>query len=491
MNPLQMHKVALRFAGMDVRTKSGASIATLLSDKAHEILWGDDAGGDLYVAGLNLIDDVGPLRNRDTYDRLLKFFPDWWKLDGNAAKVIAHKLDKATDAGEREELEKGIADIAAWFAEDDRPFDTDRAQLTWETLKEGAQHWQERDTNWLASNPATWSSELPSSTYSYYSVKTVTNTTELLAAGDAVNRALKCRTLQEAAAAGKARIFTVAEVLKVLAGPIAAIVIDRTPQGWEPGVVHVKGEGGGVSQSLLRLAHLLASGYAAREQVNSNRRKVAEARSGINVGHLFDSIVNEALGINTGAPNGVRPVSAQPAHEGQKMPHFTYIDTCTLLETPEREAAIHLVEDSETTVIIVAAVLDELERKKASRPDLVRDANAALRRIEKWLLDGKAEVEGLDVERSRPYADKEILESVAKHVKGGAMVTLITADTAPRLRARASNPKGQLVTIDSRALVNESDRTPAPASAAALPRLSEPSRLPIRQTAPSLQLSGC
>lgn len=489
MNPLKMHKVARRFAGVDAKTKSGASIATQLSDKAHEILWGDDAGGDLYVAGLNLIADIGPLRNRDAYNRLLKFFPDWWRLDGNAAKIIAHRLDAATDAGERQELDKEIADVATWFAEDDRPFDIDRTQLTWDTLKEGALQWQVRDTNWLASNPVAWSSELPSSTYSYYSVKTVTNTAELLAAGDAVHRALKSRGLQESAVAGTVRMFSVAEVLKALVGPIAAIVIEKTPQGWEPGVVHVKGEGG-TPQSLLRLAHLLAAGYAAREQVNSNRRKIAAATSGINVGHLLGSIVSEALGTTTSAANSERPVSAQPVHEEQKAPHFTYIDTCTLLEAPEREAAAHLVEDSETKVIVVAAVLDELERKKASRPDLVRDANAALRRIEKWLLDGKAEVEGLDVERSRPYADKEILESVARHLKQGATATLITADTALRLRARASSPKGQLVTIDSRALVNESDRRPAPVSAAVWTRRNEPSRVPIRQTAPSLQLSG-
>ncbi|NKE66857.1 hypothetical protein RAMLITH_13590 [Ramlibacter sp. RBP-2] len=489
MNDIQMNKVALRFAGIDAKTRAGASIAIQLSDEAREILWGDDGGGDLYVVGLNLLADVGPLRNRETYDRLLKFFPDWWRLDGNAAKIIAHKLETATDAGERQVLDKEIADVATWFAEDDQPFDIDRAQLTWDTLKEGALQWEVRDTNWLASNPVVWSSELPSSTYSYYSVKTVTNTTELLAAGDAVDRALKSRGLQESAVAGTVRIFTVAEVLKALVGPIAAIVIEKTPQGWEPGVVHVKGEGG-TPQSLLRLAHLLASGYAAREQVNENRRKIAAATSGINVGHLLGSIVSEALGTATSAPNSERPVSALPVQDRPKAPHFTYIDTCTLLEAPEREATIHLIEDSETTVIIVAAVLDELERKKAGRADLVRDANAALRRIEQWLLDGKAEVEGLDVERSRPYADKEILESIARHLKQGATATLITADTALRLRARASNPKGQIVTIDSRALVNETDRRPAPVSPAAWTRRDKASRLPIRQTAPPLQLSG-
>lgn len=457
MTNITHHSLALRFANIDATTKSGARIAGRLSSCASASLWANDVGGDLYIAGLNLCASIGPVRNVTTYDVLLQAFPEFWRLDGVAAKVIAHEIDRAVESETLHELRKDLSLVATWFAEDESDFEPADQPISWERLRSGALSWEHQDAEWMRSHPAQWDSELSANSYSYYAVKPILTTAQLLRVSDGMSKALRRKELQELCVAGQVRIFTVAEVLKMLSGPIATVLIERTGDGWQVRHVYTK-DTADVPQSMYRLAHQLALQYQSRAIVNDHVKRTKSVRSRIDATPLISLIAKDG---GTESPTQSASCLATPQSAGtasENKAQVMFLDTCTLLEAPEREAVGELIRDFAGTVVIVGAVIDELERKKATRPDLVRDANAALRCIERWLSDGKAEIEGAAAERQRPYADKEIIESADRHVKAGAMVTVITADTALRLRVRAAQPKGRLVTIDSRALVHDNRR---------------------------------
>lgn len=447
------YTVALRFARADAYTKAGAYLARGLSGEANALLWADDDGGDLYMAGLNLLASIGPMRSPITYDIFLEAFPEWWKLDAAAAKVIVQEIDHAVDSKYLNQCKTDLALVATWFDEDEREFELKDRPISWLGLRAAALDWEQQDTVWMRSNPAQWKSELAPNSYSYYTVAPILNTSQLLSAGASFSKALKSRKLQDMAVAGQARLFTVGEVLKKLRGPIAVVVIENTSQGWQTSRVHMKG-GLDVPQSMYRLARQLAAQYQSRTLASNRGAQLKAATHKIREAPSLQSLVGDG-----GGPQDENHATASTEETSYQKPtpaeerKILFVDTCTLLDTAERAAVSGLIRDFAGTVVIVGAVIEELERKKMSRPDLVRDANAALRSIEQWTASGKARIEGLDAKRHRTYADEAILQSASDHINAGAMVTIVTADIALRVRARGTFPTPRLMTIDSKALV--------------------------------------
>ena len=465
-----IQQIALRFSQANI-SSSTVALMSGLTPALHEVLWATDDGGDLYIAGIQLIQAIGSTKNQGAYERFFASFPDWWTVDGNIAKTIVTAYDMAIETGAVEKLDSQVESVRTWLDEDSSAFSSTYSP-TWGELKAQACAWAAQDAEVLARTAPSWTSVLPTETFSYHRVIPITTGKQLVDYGRRVDKFLMRSPIADQAVAGGIRLFAVEEVLKTDLGPVAVLAIEKLDVGWRALKVYTVG-GVTASQRLYKLCHQVAVRYEMKATLLAYSKTLKATTSAMTVNGLINAItyLEKAPVLH----QIEQPVFAIHDTGLNGTLRYLYIDTCSLLDEFEREASRELAlgTDSETKIVICGDTVKEIEALKRTRPDIRRDANAALRMIEEFQTSGKGFIETAYDAISKPYADDAIRRAVQAHADRKESVTVITADTALRIHLRANNPPGLLTAIDSKSLTDKAAQSPQyPHNTAATPSLA-------------------
>lgn len=456
MNTPIAQQLLLRFAQLNLNPLTATTMATL-SSEVHSALWGADDGGDLYIAGIALIQAIGRLKNPAAYAMLLEHFPEWWELDLKVARVIASALDAKLACNEVKTISVDLDAVRTWLDEDDMAMQRLSEKLTWAELIDHATRWMQQDAEYLRETIQTWSSAVPAEVFSYHQVIPITSSHSLADYGLLIDKSLVRRDVLDKAIAGSHRLFAVEELLKPALGPVAVISVEKTDAGWRALHVRVK-RGQAVPQRLYQLAYAVAARYETKVKLASYASAFKKTKAILAIESLLPAILGTSE-----RTSQLKPPAQVPTPVASTT-SYLYIDTCTLLCLEERIAtrALALATEQNTQIVFCGDTVRELEQIKQARPEMRREVNAALRMIEEFQSTGKGVVDTtFDSKTYKPYADDAILRGVHAHVARNEAVTVVTADTALRVHLRTNNPRGLLSTVDSRALIERhSDATP-------------------------------
>lgn len=446
--------LAIKFLNIESLSIYGRVTVSTLCQDTIKILWSEDNTGDLFLAGLMLIDEVGPVKNKKSIENFFRIFENiWLYIDTNIARIILAKFDECSSDADYKFLGNELELLIDWLSEDRDAISVGDYPSTWSELIHRAALWRIRDTELLEQKNETWVSLIDEETFTKFRLTPIDSSEKLLLAGREISEKLLDIRLLHSATRNHIRLFSISDDLKS-DGAFAVLIIQNKKNGWTP-LGLVTRAGIPKSQHLYRQLFLIAKRYTSREQI-------AAYRAGIQTGTDLSALENILMAILDETPELTNSCSRKDKNKTSSSDEIKisymekiakelsgsslYVDTNVLLDIAKLAALDKLVQhiaDNKylgTQIVIHGSVIDELERlRRQVNKNLEIQAKKALRAIEGWTELGVCILQDVGpVPTQHRYADTELINAVGARIAEGRRCCLLTSDLALRIRTRGT-----------------------------------------------------